>query len=90
MESLRRIPADYLKLDRSLIKSIAAAREDQVIVEAIVRVAHDLGRTVIATGVESQEQIQALRILGCDAAQGFLHSPAVVSGRVPDVVVNLS
>ena len=90
LESLRRIPADYLKIDRSLIKDLPGAHEDRVIVEAIVKVAHALGRTVIATGVECHGQVDALRMVGCDEAQGFLHSPAVVSVRVPDLVVSLS
>lgn len=90
LTSLRRIPADYLKIDRSFITQLATAREDQVIVAAIVRAAHDLGRRVIATGVESEDQVDVLRRLGCDEVQGYLHSPAVAAGLVPDFVLSMS
>lgn len=90
LTSLRRIPADYLKIDRSFIDELVTAREDQVIVAAIIRAAHDLGRRVIATGVESQEQVEVLRRLDCDEVQGYLHSRAVAAHLVPDLILRMS
>jgi diguanylate cyclase (GGDEF)-like protein len=90
LATLRRIPADYLKIDRCFLVNLATAREDQVIVAAIVQLAHQLGRTVIATGVETAEQREMLRTLGCDEIQGYLHSPAVAADLVPGLVQRMT
>jgi EAL domain-containing protein (putative c-di-GMP-specific phosphodiesterase class I) len=74
LDAVKVIPADYVKIDRSLISDLATSREDPVIVQAIVTVAHDLGRRAIATGVETQEQVRILTRLGCDEVQGFVNS----------------
>jgi len=68
---LRRLPVDTLKIDRSFILGIGSP-EDNAIVTAIVGLAHTLGRRVIAEGVETLEQLQFLRDIECDLAQGFL------------------
>jgi EAL domain-containing protein (putative c-di-GMP-specific phosphodiesterase class I) len=60
-----------LKIDRSFILGIGSP-EDNAIVTAIVGLAHTLGRRVIAEGVETPEQLQFLRDIECDLAQGFL------------------
>jgi|GEM_PF-4788955 len=66
-----------LKIDRSFIKSIVASGSDFAIVEAVVALGHALGMTVVAEGVETQEQLDVVRAIGCDLVQGFLYSPAV-------------
>ena len=66
-----------LKIDRSFIKSIVASGSDFAIVEAVVALGHALGMAVIAEGVETQEQLDVVRAIGCDLVQGFLYSPAV-------------
>jgi EAL domain-containing protein (putative c-di-GMP-specific phosphodiesterase class I) len=90
LAALRSIPADYLKIHRSLVDEVAAAQEARIIVEAIIEVAHRLGRTVIATGVETQEQVDVLRKLGCDEIQGYVHSAAIAASRVPDMISDLA
>jgi len=68
-----------LKIDRSFIKSIVASGNDFAIVEAVVALGHALRMTVIAEGVETQEQLDVVRAIGCDLVQGFLYSPAVTA-----------
>jgi diguanylate cyclase (GGDEF)-like protein len=74
---LRRFPLDKLKIDRSFIKDVVANPEDAAIVEAIISLAHSLRLKVIAEGVETEQQLEFLRSLGCDQYQGFFCSPAV-------------
>ena len=51
--------------------------EDEVIVRTIVNLAHNLGMDVIAEGIETEEQLESLKALGCEFGQGFLFSKAV-------------
>jgi EAL domain-containing protein (putative c-di-GMP-specific phosphodiesterase class I) len=68
---LKRLPADVIKIDKSFVKGLGAGAEDTAIVRMIIELAHTLGREVIAEGVESEEQAELLREMGCDMAQGF-------------------
>ena len=86
LSALKRVAADYVKIDRCFVAGVVSSRQDQVVVQAIIQVAHDLGHEVVAIGVESPAQLEALRALGCDRVQGYLHSAPVRAGRVPDVV----
>ena len=69
---LKRFPLDVLKIDRSFIAGLGRDEEDSAIVAAIVQMAQTLGLTVIAEGVERPEQLDRLRELDCDRAQGRL------------------
>jgi EAL domain-containing protein (putative c-di-GMP-specific phosphodiesterase class I) len=73
LRELQRLPFDVLKLDRSFIR--AAAEEDiaaRRIVAAVVGLGQSLGLPVVAEGVEAEHDAEMLRVLGCDAAQGWL------------------
>lgn len=74
---LKEMPIDVLKIDRSYICDIVANRKDEAITSAIVALAQRLNMTVVAEGVETQEQLKILQRLGCDEFQGFLVSKPV-------------
>ncbi len=72
LSSLKDLPINQLKIDRAFIKDLANSPRDVAITRAIIAMAHGLGLTVIAEGVESDEQLAVLREEGCDEVQGFL------------------
>ncbi len=80
---LRRLPVDALKIDRSFVAGLGAGL-DEVIVKSTIDLAHNLGLTVVAEGVESDAVLQRLTALGCDAAQGFHISPPAPVAVVQD------
>jgi diguanylate cyclase (GGDEF)-like protein/PAS domain S-box-containing protein len=69
---LKRLPVDAVKIDRSFVDGLAQGGDDSAIVAAVTGMARALRLTTIAEGVEEVGQLQALRRLGCDLAQGFL------------------
>jgi diguanylate cyclase (GGDEF)-like protein len=77
MSYLRRFPIDKLKIDRGFINEVMSRPEDASIVRAIISLAHSLRLKVVAEGVESTEQLEFLKTLGCDQYQGFHFSPAL-------------
>jgi diguanylate cyclase (GGDEF)-like protein/PAS domain S-box-containing protein len=72
---LKQIPADCLKIDKSFIHGVMSSPADATITVATIDMAHALGLTVIAQGVETIEQRDFLRDHGCDIAQGYLYAP---------------
>ena len=68
---LRRFPLDTLKIDRSFVSRMTEEAEDEEIVRTIVTLGQNLGLGVIAEGIETQEQLDRLRDLGCDLGQGY-------------------
>ena len=71
---IRQLPFDRLKIDRSFVSDMA---RDRSIVELITKLARVLGVRTVAEGIETAEQLEALRELGCDCGQGYLVSPAL-------------
>jgi EAL domain-containing protein (putative c-di-GMP-specific phosphodiesterase class I) len=71
---LQRLPFDTLKIDRSFIRDLAIGNDSADVVKAIVEMAHSLKLSVIAEGVETQDQLHQVRRLGCNCLQGFLFS----------------
>jgi len=71
---LKRLPVRKIKIDRSFVRGITSSAEDHSIIRAIVDLAHSLGLSVLAEGVETDAQRWALEGLGCDEIQGFLVS----------------
>lgn len=65
---------DIVKIDKSFVMNLNKDEHDQAICEAIVLMAHKLGMSIIAEGVETEEQLQFLKTIGCDYAQGYLFS----------------
>ena len=73
---LQRFPIDKIKIDKTFVQPIASAQGDPAIVRAILAMAHSLGITVIAEGVETKAQCDLLATMGCDEIQGYLIGPA--------------
>ncbi|MCI2415815.1 EAL domain-containing protein [Saccharopolyspora sp. K220] len=71
LAQLRRLPLDILKIDRSFVTDLVESEELEVIVTSIVDMAHAIGVNVVAEGVETQQQLDLLRRIGCDKAQGY-------------------
>jgi diguanylate cyclase (GGDEF)-like protein len=82
MSYLRRFPIDKLKIDRSFISELTTNAADASIVQAIISLAHGLRLKVVAEGVETEEQLELLRELGCDQYQGFYRSAAVPAAEI--------
>ena len=78
LSSLREFPLDSLKMDRSFLTHVATSPRDRAIVTAIVALGRALHMTVVAEGVETQEQLDVVRELGCDIVQGYLLAPPML------------
>lgn len=83
---LKRCPIQMLKIDRSFIDEVITDPNDAAITEAITALAHKLGIEVIAEGVETDEQLAALRAIGCDAMQGYLLSRPLPAEALPEFI----
>lgn len=77
LAQIKRFPIDTLKVDRSFIRDIPQNREDRAITEAIIAMGRTLSLTVIAEGVETQEQEEFLRDHACDQSQGYYFSKPI-------------
>ena len=68
---LRYLPAQRLKIDRSFVNGIGKQKENEIVIEATVMLAKKIGFTVLAEGVETEEQFKFLKKLGCNQFQGY-------------------
>ncbi len=78
----KRFPVDIIKIDQSFVVDLAQSRASHAVVGAVVRLAHDLGMTVVAEGVETADQHDAVTSLGCDSSQGFYFGKAMSSSTI--------
>jgi diguanylate cyclase (GGDEF)-like protein len=74
LSRLRRLPVSELKIDQTFIKEVVGNKDDQAVVHSTIELAHNLGLSVVAEGVETRSALQLLTKLGCDTIQGFLIS----------------
>jgi diguanylate cyclase (GGDEF)-like protein len=74
LASLKRLPIDILKIDKSFVRDVTTDPDDAALVMAIVTLAHNLRLKVIAEGVETAEQLRFLQLLRCDEIQGYFFS----------------
>ncbi|MCT7982549.1 EAL domain-containing protein [Laspinema sp. A4] len=77
LSSLKHFPLDQLKIDRSFIQEVTTKSHDAAIIETILTLGHGLNLEVMAEGVETLEQLEFLKSVNCDAAQGYLFSQPV-------------
>jgi EAL domain-containing protein (putative c-di-GMP-specific phosphodiesterase class I) len=75
LDVLRRLPVDFVKIDRCFVERLSYSQQDAAIVRAIVGMAEGLGIEVVAEGVETLRQVTALREAGCRVVQGYYFSP---------------
>ncbi|NRF72049.1 EAL domain-containing protein [Aquincola sp. S2] len=81
---LRQLPARQLKIDRSFVQDLQSSSDARAVVDAVVRLAHALGLRVVAEGVETAGQRDALVRMGCDEMQGFLFARPMPAAELLD------
>ena len=90
LSHLQHLPLDQLKIDRSFVNNVLTHAKDASIARTIIMLGDNLGLSVIAEGVETEEQRIFLEAEGCHLYQGFLYSPAVTSSLFETFVARLS
>ncbi|HLI74785.1 MAG TPA: EAL domain-containing protein [Acidimicrobiales bacterium] len=83
---LKHFPIDSLKVDRTFVDGLGEDPEDSAIVSAVVALAHSLGLTAVAEGVETDIALEELRLLGCDLGQGYLFGAPVPPDELDDML----
>ena len=83
---LNRFPISRIKIDRSFVCRVTTDAASQAIIRALTMLAHQLGKTTVAEGVETAEQARVLGEIGCDYLQGFLFSPALPAEKAAAVL----
>ncbi len=72
---LRKLPLHELKIDKNFVINMAHNKDDAIIVQSIIDLAHDMGLQVVAEGIENKESLDRLLDMGCDIGQGYYFSP---------------
>ena len=80
---LRSLPFTELKIDRSFVHDLLRSKDSRVITRGLIQMAHGLGLTVTAEGVEDYPTLEALTVLGCDKAQGYYIAHAMPADQLP-------
>jgi len=74
------LPVNFLKIDRAFVTQMNSSKEARAVVASVISMAHNLGLQVVAEGVETQDEADTLKALGCDQGQGYLfHKPMPAS-----------
>lgn len=83
---LQRLPIDILKIDRSFTRELGRDDGAGSIVHSIIALAHALGKTVVAEGVEHEQQVELLRVWQCEQAQGHYYSAPITADELEDLL----
>ena len=79
---LKHLPVHELKIDKSFVTPLAISESDRIMVRSTINLAHELGLQVVAEGIEDQDTLDILRVLGCDYAQGYFISKPIGSDEL--------
>ena len=82
--------AHRIKIDQSFVRELGKRRDCDAIVRAVVGLSSELGMATTAEGVETQEQLDALAVIGCTDVQGYLFSSAVPGSHVPELLCRIA
>jgi diguanylate cyclase (GGDEF)-like protein len=89
MDYLKFLPVDELKIERRFVAGLLSDHRDRAIVSAITHLGHDLGLRVVAEGIETREQAELLREIGCDVGQGYYFArPGPMTADGPDALTD--
>lgn len=80
---LKRLPVKTLKIDNSFVRNMLEDKQDELIVNSTIHLAHNLGLIVVAEGVENEALLQRLQELGCDEAQGYYIARPMAVDKIP-------
>jgi diguanylate cyclase (GGDEF)-like protein/PAS domain S-box-containing protein len=83
---LQKLPIDFIKIDQSFVRNMTENKDSTLIVRSTIDLAHDLGRKVVAEGVETLEHWNQLASFGCDMAQGYFIARPMPADQFPDWV----
>ena len=90
LNMLRNLPIDVLKLDRGFIKDTIQDTKGQIVTKSIIEMANKLNMLTVAEGIETEEQAEFLRSIGCKIAQGFLYGKPVDIKSFTELFINKS
>lgn len=85
LSQLHRLPFTELKIDQSFVSNMTDDKEAKAIVKTCIILGHELNMTIVAEGVETEDQLDSLREMGCDIAQGYLLSRPVTADKIIDL-----
>jgi len=80
---LRQLPFTEVKIDQAFVADLPGSRDSRLIIHAVIELAHGLGLTATAEGVETIDQLRAIRELGCDEVQGYLLAAPMAPDELP-------
>lgn len=86
LSHLREMPVDTLKIDASFVQAMLTQSDDRTIVRGVIEMAHGLGKSVVAEGVENGEADALLKLMSCEFGQGYHYGRPMAGAEVPDFV----
>ena len=88
LASLRELPLDAVKIDRSFIANLSGGRHNAAMMHALSDLAHNLGMSLVAEGVETADQVAALQAIGCGYVQGYYFGKPMPADAIPAAIAN--
>lgn len=83
---LKKLSVSEVKIDKTFVMDMDNDEDDESIVKSVIDLAHNLGHSAVAEGIETQAVLQRLRELGCDEGQGYYFSPAIPFNEIPEMI----